>query len=64
MGMSLFHSGNNSFPFLRVFYYYPYRAIELTNMSLMLTTLIRKLTVVTSRATVVVALVFGVMVAP
>ena len=61
MGISLFHSGNNSFPFLRVFYYYRYRAIELTDMSLMLTILVRKLTVVMSHATVVAAAVFGAM---
>jgi len=64
IGMSPFHSSNNSLPFLRIFYYYPYRAIELTNMSLMLTTLIRKLMVVTSRTTMVVAPVFGAMAAP
>jgi len=63
-GMSLFHSGNNFLPFLRVFYYYRYRAIELTDMSLTLTILVRKLTVVTSHATVVVAPVFGAMAAP
>src|SRR5947199_4214277 len=62
-GMSLFHSGNNFLPFLRVFYYYRYRAIELTDMSLTLTILVRKLTVVMSRATVVAAAVFGAMAA-